>query len=517
MLAVVNSCSLLGLDGYIVHVEVDASAGLPYFGIVGLPDASVRESKERVRAAIKNSGFLFPPKRVTINLAPADVKKEGPIFDLPIAIGILAATGQVNIAQLDKFFMIGELSLSGKLRAVPGVLAMISGLAQNGLKKLIVPMENAQEAALSSEVEVISVRNLTEVVEYLNGIRQLFPVEFMNPEVNRETNSENAQIDFNDIVGQINAKRALEIAAAGLHNVIFVGSPGAGKTMLARSMINILPSMSFEEALDVTKIYSVSGLLPRNNPLINERPFRAPHHNISLPSLIGGGATPKPGEISLATNGILFLDELTEYPKNVLESLRQPLEDREVLVSRVNATVKFPASFTLIAALNPCPCGYLGDDIKECICSPMQIRRYLSKISGPLLDRFDLQVHVSRINKEDLELHKVNIGESSRVVRERVESSKKWQKNRFNGSNIKFNSEMNVKQIKKHCKLTKEATELYDTIYDKYSLTMRSYNKILKIGRTIADLDHSEKIDVHHIAEAFQYRDYDRLMKEYLF
>jgi len=510
MLAVVNSCSILGLESYPIQVEVDVSSGLPAFDIVGLPDTSIRESKERVRAAIKNSGFNFPPKRVTINLAPADIKKEGPIYDLAIAIGVLAATGQVSMARFRDFFLLGQLSLSGELRAVPGILVMASGLVDKKIK-IIVPRDNGQEAALVDEIEAYGVCTLKEVVNFLNGKKDLSPIEHSIPSMSHK----NIQIDFADVVGQSNAKRALEIAAAGRHNVLLLGAPGSGKTMLSKAMVGILPEMTLQESLEVTKIYSVSGLLPRENPLVIERPFRAPHHSISQAGLIGGGSIPKPGDISLSNHGVLFLDELTEYPKRVLEALRQPLEDREVLISRVAAAVKFPATFTLVGALNPCPCGFLGDDLQICICTPMQIKKYLSKISGPLLDRIDLQVQVPRVKKSELTASVTKKGETSQEIKQRVEMAKQRQNERFSKYNITTNSEMNIKQIKKYCELKNDAKDLYDMIYEKYSFSMRSYNNIIKLARTIADLNDSDEIKAEHLAETIQYRDYDRLLKDY--
>lgn len=502
MLAVINSCSLLGLEGYNVQVEVDVAPGLPAFDIVGLPDTSIRESKERVRAAIKNSGFNFPPKRVTVNLAPADTKKEGPIFDLPIALGILAATQQLNPKKLNEICVLGELSLSGELRRVNGVLVMASSLKGDNIKSLMVPSENSQEAAIASGVKVFGLKSLREVVDFLNFNQTFSEAKFIKP----ETKFIESNIDFSDIVGQYNAKRALEIAAAGGHNVLLVGPPGSGKTMLARALVGILPQMTLQESIELTKIYSISGLLPKDNPLMTERPFRSPHHNASVSSLIGGGSIPKPGEVTLANFGVLFLDELTEYPKRVLESLRQPLEDGEVLISRVAAAIKFPARFSLIGAINPCPCGYLGDNTKECSCTPYQIKKYFSKISGPLVDRFDMQVHVPRVNKE--ELQNFNNGDQSSVIKKRVEGARLIQRDRLKGKNNKCNSELDIKEMKKYCVLTGEAAELYEQIYDKHLLTMRSYGKILKVARTIADLENEKKINTTHVAERIAYHQY---------
>ncbi|MEW6623261.1 MAG: YifB family Mg chelatase-like AAA ATPase [Bacillota bacterium] len=511
MLAVVNSCSLMGLESYPVQVEVDVSSGLPAFDIVGLPDTSIRESKERVRAAIKNSGFQFPPKRVTVNLAPADIRKEGPIFDLPIAVGILVATGQIVGDKLGSLCILGELSLSGELRRIPGVLAMTSGLKNTSIECFIVPEGNGQEAALLSDYKVFGLESLLEVCEFLCEDKVFPSVQRELPEFTVKNNN----TVYSDIIGQANAKRALEIAAAGGHNIILLGPPGSGKTMLARALNDIMPEMSLNEALEVSKIYSVSGLLSREKPLILERPFRAPHHNASLASMVGGGVMPKPGEISLATNGVLFLDELTEYPKKILESLRQPLEDRVILVSRNAAAVHFPVKCCLVAAMNPCPCGFLGDTIKECSCSPNQIKKYLSRISGPLLDRFDLQVQVPRVKQEDIlrGIKKDSIDESI-AARERVYNARKRQKLQFIKDSISCNSEMNNRQIKKYCKLTQEASEFYKIVYEKYGFTMRSYTRILKVAKTVADLEGKDQIQVSHLAEAIQYRDYDRLMKD---
>lgn len=501
MLSKVNSCAVIGLDCEPVEVELDISPGLGGITVVGLPDTAVQESKERVRSAIKNSGFSYPTTRITINLAPADIKKEGPAYDLAIAIGMLSATDQI-IAKLENSLFIGELALNGRLRHTNGILPIAIYAKQKGYKNLYVPKINEYEASLVEGINIISIDNLLELVEHLNGIKIIEPAKVHGLDDFKEDN--NFSVDFAYIKGQEHVKRALEIAASGSHNVLMSGPPGTGKTLLARAVPTILPRMTKEEALEVTKIYSIAGLLPSDKPLIRVRPFRTPHHSASAPSLVGGGQFPKPGEISLAHRGVLFLDELPEFPRSTLENLRQPIEDGIVTISRAQGTLTFPAKFSLIASMNPCPCGYLSDPDRDCSCSPTQIIKYQKKISGPLIDRIDLHVEVPRIKFE--KLSNENLSEPSKSIRERVEAARKRQEERFKNKKIISNSEMSSQDVKEFCKIDNQTLDLLKTAVSQFRLSARSYYKILKLALTIADLEEKEKIESSHVAEALQYR-----------
>ena len=489
-----------------IEVEVDVSGGLPEFTIVGLPDTTVKESKERVRTAIKNAGFDFPPRKIIVNLAPADIKKEGPGFDLAIAVGILAATEQLKAENLDDYILVGELSLNGSIRSVPGILPMALFIDKETIKSFIVAQENSGEVALTPVV-AYSFVSLSKVVEFMENPQSYNKVEQQNLADFLKTEQE-VVFDLADVKGQHLVKRALEVAAAGGHNLLLIGSPGCGKSMLAKCLPSILPPLIPVEALEVSKIYSVAGLLNKDNPLITSRPFRTPHHTASAASIIGGGVIPNPGEVTLATHGILFLDELPEYRRDVLESLRQPLEERIVTISRVSAVITYPANFQLIGAANPCYCGYYGDGLRDCTCTPYQVNKYRNKISGPLLDRIDIQIEVPRLDYQDLADRKKE--ESSQEVQRRVINARQRQLERFAGKGITCNAQMSGKEVRKFCQLQEEAQALLKKVYNKLGLSVRAHERILKIARTIADLAGSNEINITHLAEALQYRALDQ-------